>query len=94
MATITINIPVDKEDWVLDGLAVSFNYQTDIPNPLFDDQLPEDPIENPLTIPNPVTKAGHAKAGIIEVIKDRATQGHITNHWVSEGLNKDSVILT
>jgi hypothetical protein len=64
MAQITINIPVDKEDWVLDGWGAKFGYQTgvtnpsfddrtDIPNPAYDDQIPEDPETNPSTIPNP-----------------------------------------
>lgn len=102
MADITINIPTDKVSWVLDGFAKRYNYQTDIPNPdfdenitipnpLFDDQLPEDPDDNPLTIPNPdfddeatitnpQNKAEFAKSFVIMYIKNTAAQGHVSDH--------------
>jgi hypothetical protein len=64
MATITINIPVNKEAWVLGGFAIRYGYEVDlnnpnfddrieIPNPAYDDQIAEDPDTNPTTIPNP-----------------------------------------
>ena len=64
MATITINIPVDKEAWVLNGFAFRFGYPTTVPNPDYnslefiinpdyDDQIPEDPTTNPTMIDNP-----------------------------------------
>ena len=76
MAQITINIPVDKEDWVLDGFAERFGYLVNVSNPLFDEGLPEDPDTNPLTIPNPESKQAFAKRMIIDLIKDYANQGH------------------
>ena len=69
MATITINIPVDKEQWVLDGLALAYDYQENIENPLFDGEIPEDPIGNPRNIPNPESKAVFTRNKIVEYIK-------------------------
>jgi hypothetical protein len=98
MATITITIPVDKEDWVLNGWGVRFGYQTGvtnpdfddrthIPNPAYDDQIPEDPETNPSTIPNPdydpnpiITNPeslpAFVKRNIINIIKTEAIAGH------------------
>ena len=94
MATITINIPVDKEEWVLDGLALSYNYIENIENPLFDSELPEDPIENPFLIPNPQSKAAFVKEHIIEKLKYDATHGHISTHWATEIANAEASNLT
>lgn len=76
MATITINIPVDKEDWVLDGFAIRFGYEALVANPAYDSEQPEDPITNPQTIDNPETKAQFAKRMIIHMIKSEANVGH------------------
>lgn len=76
MATITINIPVNKEDWVLDGFAIRFGYPLQVPNPDYDDQEPEDPILNPQTIDNPETLPAFAKRMIIHMIKSEANTGH------------------
>ena len=76
MAKITINIPVDKESWVLDGLALRFNYQDTVDNPDFDQLQPVDPETNPLKVPNPETKVKFAKRMVIYMIKDAANTGH------------------
>ena len=76
MATITINIPVDKEDWVLDGFAIRFAYQETVDNPDFDNQLLVDSETNPLTIDNPESKPQFAKRMIIHMIKNEANIGH------------------
>ena len=116
MATITINIPVDKEAWVLGGLSMRFGYpdmvtnpnydaQEFIPNPAYDDQIPEDPDTNPSTIPNPTydpalqianpqSKAAFVKENIIELLKSEATQGHIMKEWELKTIEKDTVTLT
>ena len=77
MATITINIPVEHETWVLNGLAYRFGYQEDVPNPDWDDQLSTDPETNPDTIPNPETKGAFAKRMLILIIKDQAKEGYV-----------------
>ena len=82
MATITINIPTDKEDWVLDGFAIRFGYPAMVDNPDYDDQLPVDPETNPLTIDNPETLQAFAKRMIIHMIKSEANVGH--NHVSQE----------
>ena len=65
MATITINIPVDKEQYVIDGICAHFSYQTDI----------EDP-ENPGTlIPNPMTEQQFCKFLLIETMKNWVSEG-------------------
>jgi hypothetical protein len=76
MATITINIPTDKETWVLDGFATRFGYPLQVANPAYDSEQPEDPILNPQTIDNPETLPAFAKRMIIHMIKDNANQGH------------------
>lgn len=76
MATITINIPVDKEQWVLDGFKIRFNYQEQVDNPDFDSQQPVDAVTNPLTIPNPESLEAFAKRMIIHMIKSEANVGH------------------
>lgn len=64
MSQITINIPADKVDWILDGFSFRYNYQDTIPNPTYDAMVeianpdydpgqPEDPDDNPSIIPNP-----------------------------------------
>jgi hypothetical protein len=94
MATITINIPADKEDWVLDGFGIRFNYETDVPNPDFNDELPEDPGTNPATIPNPENTQAFTKRMIIDAIKDFAKQGHDTASFNANGADANDVILT
>jgi len=94
MATITINIPVDKEDWVLNGLALRYNYTDNVANPSFNNELPEDPITNPTTIPNPETKAQFVKARLIDHMKVEATQGHIKEQWGLKKAEEDTVVLS
>lgn len=94
MATITINIPVDKEDWVLDGFAIRFGYQDLVANPAYDDQLPEDPITNPQTIDNPESKEAFAKRMIIHMIKIEANTGHNTVSMEANAVIANTVELT
>jgi len=76
MATITINIPTDKETWVLEGFSTRFGYQLQVPNPAFDQQQPVDPVDNPMTIDNPETLPAFTKRIIIHMIKTEANTGH------------------
>lgn len=74
--SITITIQDDaKAVLLLNAVCFRFGYQDDIPNPLFDDQLPIDPIENPETIPNPQTKKQFVKEQTIIWWRQEATQG-------------------
>ena len=94
MAQLIINIPEDKKDWVLDGLAIRYGYDTSIGNPMYDDQLPIDASTNPLYIANPQNKAQFAKSTLIEHIKREVIQGYIQEQWeVMEALDA-SVVLT
>jgi hypothetical protein len=76
MATITINIPVGKEAWVINGFAIRFGYPLLVANPAYDDELPEDPETNPQTIDNPESKPAFAKRMVIHMIKSEANTGH------------------
>jgi hypothetical protein len=94
MANITITIPVDKEDWVLEGLAIRFGYQDAVDNPDFDDQQPVDSETNPLTIPNPETKPKFAKRMIIHMIKNEANAGHNQESMEANAVIANDVSLT
>ena len=97
--SITITIQDDvKAAWLMDGfiqgkpwtiLVDNPNYDPNetIPNPAYDDQIAEDPVTNPSTIPNPdydpnqtisnpVTKLDYLKSWIIEQIRLEAIKGH------------------
>lgn len=76
MAKITINIPADKEQWVLDGFVIRFGYETMVENPEFNDILPVDSETNPLSIENPETIPQFAKRMVINMIKNEAFAGH------------------
>lgn len=58
MAQITINIPNQKVDLVLEAFCTSFNYQEFVID------------ENGDTIPNPVSKSEFSKGVLINFIKD------------------------
>jgi hypothetical protein len=75
MAQIAITIPDNKMQAVLDAFAVRFGYEAQIFNPAFDQDLPEDPQTNPLTIPNPENKAQFAKRMLITQIRKIYNQG-------------------
>ncbi len=94
MAKITINIPVDKEGWVLDGLALRFGYKDQVDNPDFDQVQPVDPETNPLKVPNPETKVKFAKSMVIYMIKDAANQGHNTTSLEANADIANDVTLT
>lgn len=61
MAELIINIPDDKLDYILEGLAIRFGYPPEVQNPEFnpymvdnpdyDPEKPEDPETNPILIP-------------------------------------------
>ena len=94
MATITINIPTDKEDWVLDGLAIRFSYQEQLPNPTFNSGEPVDPITNPETIDNPETKPQFVKRMLIHIIKTEANTGHNQTSMEANAVVANTVDLT
>lgn len=73
--TITIQDDV-KAAWIMDGFIVGKDWAQYITNPDYDDQIPEDPITNPATIPNPVTKLDFLKSWVIEQVRLEAIKGH------------------
>jgi len=81
MAIITFNIPNDKVEWVLDGLAYRFNYIEKIDNPDYNIALPIDASTNPVQIDNTLSKSEFAHSMIKTIIKTEALIGHndITN---------------
>lgn len=93
MAIITINIPVDKEDWVLNGFAIRFGYQLKVTNPAYDNELPIDPVTNPQTIDNPETLPAFSKRMIIHMIKAEANTGHNQNSMEANATIANSVTL-
>jgi hypothetical protein len=64
MATITINIPDNVLQRVVNGVAVAHGYQERIPDPANPDA----------TIPNPQTRAQFAKAMLVKFVKDSVKQ--------------------
>lgn len=94
MATITINIPTDKEDWVLNGFAIRFDYQLQVENPDYDPGSPNDPVTNPQTIDNPETLPAFAKRMIIHMIKNEANTGHNQTSLEANAVIANTVDLT
>lgn len=94
MASITITIPVDKEQWVLNGLKFRYGYQETITNPAFDPSIGMDPSTNPLTIPNTQTIGQLTKEMLIDHLKKEVTQGYIIEQWRLIGLEESSTNLT
>ena len=75
--TFTFTIQDDtKADYIIEGFMHGKSWTTGVTNPSFDPQLPEDPITNPSTIPNPQTQGMFIKAWLIEKIRLEATIGH------------------
>ena len=75
--SFTLTIQDDaKADYIIEGFMQGKMWTTGVTNPSFDDQLPEHPIDNPMEIPNPVTKSMFIKAWIITKLREEATIGH------------------
>lgn len=66
---VTITIPPAKVQGVVDAFCYFGNYRNYIPNPAFNPDLPEDPVTNPLTLPNPETANQFAIRMLKEDIK-------------------------
>ena len=47
MATLNINIPDDKLDYILDGLAARYSYSAEIPNPEYNPIMQDNPDYDP-----------------------------------------------
>jgi len=94
MATVTINIPVDKEQWVLDGFASRFNYQAMVDNPDFDKSLPVDAETNPRSIANEESLPAFAKRILIHMIKVEANAGHNQNSQIANDIIANTVTLS
>ena len=94
MKIITINIPDENADWILDGIALRYRYPTTIDNPSFDASLGIDASTNPFVIPNPETKEEFAKQQIINFLKTEATQGYITAEWLARQAEQEAVVIT
>lgn len=80
MAQITLTIPNNKIDDILNAFANNFNYQEFIID------------QNGATIPNPVTKAEFAKSVLIDFIKDvyKSNKIRIDSQSVISTANNDS----
>ena len=76
MAQITITIDDADVPWMKQGLARKWGYQDEIDNQSFDPGLPEDPITNPLKVPNPESIVEFLKRQLIVYIRTEATIGH------------------
>jgi len=83
MAQITIDIPNDKIDEIIEVLCYRGRYQDEIKNPNFDDQLPIDPDDNPVTIPNPESRSAFAKRQVINFIKVQYREAKINTYIAS-----------
>lgn len=91
MATITINIPTDKETYVLEGIALARGYQSKIPNPNYNDTILQDPIDNPAEIDNTETLPIFSKRMIIIGIKQMVAEGHSMVSEQAELVTSDNI---
>jgi hypothetical protein len=94
MAQLIIDIPAEDETWVFDGIKKRYGYQDNIPNPMFDDQIPEDPTTNPSTIPNPQSIEDFTKEMAIEGLLDEAAQGYDNDNRLATIAAKEATNLT
>ena len=53
MAQFAVEIDDADVQRVMDAVAANYNYQTQVDNPDFDEELEEDPVTNPRLIDNP-----------------------------------------
>ena len=60
MAQFCITIADSDVDRVITALCKNYGYSSTIPNPNYNPDLPEDPVTNPATIPNPESNAQYA----------------------------------
>ena len=94
MATITINVPAQDETWLFDGIALRFKYATSIDNPAFDASLGVDPSTNPIIIPNPQSIEDFTKDALISFLGNEATQGYVTQEWVTRQEEQNLINIT
>jgi hypothetical protein len=66
MTQVTITIPDDVKDRVLDGFSYSRGYEDTISNPGYDSDNPR----SPLTIPNPESKLEFVKRTLIQILTE------------------------
>lgn len=66
-----IRVPADLWQEIQDAYAWSVGYREMVPNPDFNPNLPEDPVDNPRTIDNPVSKQELVRLVLREGIKER-----------------------
>jgi hypothetical protein len=66
-----IRVPAGLWQEVQDAYAWSVSYQDQVPNPGYDPSLPEDPVDNPRLIDNPVSKQELVRLILREGIKQR-----------------------
>ena len=73
MANFSITIPDNKTGLVVAAYNSLYNYQSVIPNPTFDPELPVDPVTNPETTGNPESEYQHlqrqVKSWMIQNVK-------------------------
>ena len=55
MAQFCVDIADDDVERVITAMCANYKYQSQVPNPNFDIELPSDPDTNPENIPNPET---------------------------------------
>ena len=51
-----VDIADDDVERVITAMCANYKYQSQVPNPNFDPELPEDPDTNPRNIPNPESR--------------------------------------
>ena len=94
MAQLIIDIPTGDETWVFDGIKKRYGYQDNISNPLYDNQIPEDPTTNPSTIVNPQSIEDFTKEMAIELLLDEAAQGYDNDNRLVTIAAKEATNLT
>ncbi len=92
MAQLIINIPNDKVAWLSDGFASRFDYQNQIVNPDYNDQIPADPVTNPQIIDNPENQIAFAKRMVIHMIKHEALAGHNRISKAADAADAEGVV--
>lgn len=112
--TITLQDDLEAQE-LLDNFCYRYSYEENIsnpnynmnewiPNPDYNDQLPEDPVTNPViipdptydpneTIPNPETKKQYMKRVIIEWIREEANQGEQMEAYAALRLKYKQMII-
>ncbi len=80
MAEFCVSIADDDVGRVIEAMCANYGYQTDIPNPDFDPELPADPDTNPENITNPENSFQFA---------NRMTRNYLMENTIAYELKKE-----